>query len=99
MTLEQIQELVAKLTVGQKINVVYKKQSAREVSYLMGMHQSNVINLDSATWALAFAIGTSGNWSSDRNRTMQLTVGENWDLTWFNGRVSPELEKIELLAA
>jgi hypothetical protein len=92
-------EIQKALTGPRKLRITFKREAVDDVMYLCGMERGGIVRIDDETALVLSAVMASGIWSSDKNRVVNLTLGEKFNPHWFRGRMKDALEEIEAIEA
>lgn len=86
------------LLPGRKLRLTFCRDAVQDVVYLVGM-LNRTVRVDQVTGTTLSAIVQSESWGHDSNRTVIVEpLPTFWDqIRWFEGRLLPALEKIEVL--
>ena len=94
---ENITQVVKDAQAGsRKVRCTFKQDAYSDISYLLGMDRSGIIALKTGDRMVMMAVMGSGNWEHDENRTLEVTLTDDFDSDWFVGRMRRALEQIEV---
>ncbi|MFC1656509.1 hypothetical protein ACFL14_00885 [Patescibacteria group bacterium] len=106
METSTVTDIVAKAKSGDQLRLVFKNGTGQKgtlddatqiaVVYLAMGAQEGMLILAESDWATMYAVGTSGFWDNNSNRTVMATVPDEFDKGWFIDRLSPGLESVEI---
>jgi len=95
----QITQAVRVALVGShKVKVTFRREAIFEVSYLLGMAKSGIVQLNNGTETTLRVVAQSRDWGDDQNRTATVTLMNQFDEDWFVERMYRALEKIEAIS-
>ncbi len=102
-----VTDIVTKAKSGDQLRLVFKNGTGQKgtldditqaaVVYLAMGAQAGMLVLAESDWATMYAVGISGFWDNDSNRTVITTVPDEFDKGWFINRLSPGLESVEIV--
>ena len=81
-----------------KVKITFKQKATKEVVYLLQMGWSGIVKLDDKNKINLMRAVESGAWSHDDIRTTTVTLTEQFDESWFVGRLGHALEQIEAIS-
>ena len=95
---EQISQAMQKALQGsRKIKITFKPKATKEVILLLYQKNRGEIDLPNDLERKLLMVAYFGWWKHDLDRTMDITLNENIDHSWFAKRISYALEKIEVV--
>lgn len=80
---------------SRKVRITFMQEAVIEVSYLLGMARSGIVQLNNGAEMTLMAVSQSKDWGDDQNRTTTLILTDRFDENWFVERMYDALEKIE----
>lgn len=94
---ENITQIIKDAQAGsRKVRCTFKQDACSDTSYLLGMDRSGIISLETGDRLVMMAVMQSGNWEHDENRTLEVTLTDDFDADWFVSRMRRALDKIEV---
>ena len=63
---------------------------------MLGMDRNGIISLKTGDRMTMMAVMGSGNWEHDENRTLEVTLTDDFDADWFISRMRRALDRIEV---
>lgn len=83
----------AALRGSRKIRMTFKQRSISDIAYLLAMN-GKIIKLSTGDEMALLAVRMTNDWGADRNRTITITLTDNFDENWFVGRMERAVDKI-----
>lgn len=77
-----------------KVKVTFKREATGDLNYLFGMVRNGVVELDPSDEMVLMAVAQTGDWGGDHNRTVIITLTDQFDEEWFVGRMQRAVESI-----
>ena len=106
MEREQLEGILENAQPGTKLRLTFNAGTGRKLTlddetnaavvFFVLMKDKNII-IREMDWATMYAVGTSGYWSNDDNRKVEVEIPQGFNRDWFVGRVQRGLEQVEIL--
>jgi len=92
---DQITEAIRQaLNSSRQVEITFKREATDDVVYLLRMIESTNLGIEDADVAILWGVVHSKKWEDDNNRTVKVTLFQNFDQSWFIGRMRRALENI-----
>lgn len=81
---------------GDTLNLRFTEQAAPDLAVLIGMHYSDVIEIDAVDLLLVEDVTDSGSFENLPDRKLSIIAGQKWSYDSFTQRMQRALEDIEV---
>ena len=83
---------------SRKVRVTWKQDAIRDLSYLLGMKNSGIIDMTPTQHVVVLAVMEDNDWGGAENRTMVIELTDKFNdkshEDWFISRLRRAIEKI-----
>ena len=95
VTMDQIRNATNKALAGsKKVRITFGPRNMDDTCYLLALERQGVVQLNLMDQAVMMAVCQSRSWDHDSNRTLTITIGQNFDTQLFADRMMRALDRI-----
>jgi hypothetical protein len=82
------------LNGSRQVEITFKHNAIQDILFLFGMLSPFNLRIEDAHTIILESAVESGEWEHDNNRTVVVTLLQNFDQSWFIDRMGRALENI-----